>query len=150
MSNDAGGFAQGTLGPPLATFRAYRSANQAGTAATFVRIQYDTISFDQYGLVTVAPSGNQGFIIPTAGLWLIFAKLYATGGSFVQQQIFKNGTAVAEGTYSTGDGTNQKVFIEDSVQVNGSDLIEIRGYGSGTPSFQGGTLNTYVYGIKVA
>jgi hypothetical protein len=150
MSNDAGGFPQGVLGPPLSTFRAYRSANQAGTLLTFVRLQYDTISFDQYGLVTVAPSGNQGVIIPTAGLWIIYAKVQASGGGFVQQAIFKNGISTCEGTYNSGDGTNQKIMTEDFIQVNGSDQIDVRAYGSSSGTFTGGSLATYVFGVKIS
>jgi hypothetical protein len=150
MSNDAGGFAQGMLGVPLATFRAYRNANQTGVISVYTRVQYDTISFDQYGIVTVAPSGNQGVIIPTAGLWAIYAKAQVSGGGFVQQSIFKNGVSSGEGTYSNGDGTNQKAMVEDIIQVNGSDQLEIRTYGSAAGTFIGGQLATYVYGIKIA
>jgi hypothetical protein len=149
MSTDTGNYPASQIGLPLLFFRAYLGVNQAGgVGLPFVKIKYDTISFDQYGCVNAAAGASQGVITPPPGMWMIVAKTYVSGGGQTQQGIWKNGTQVSEGTYGPGDGTNSKNIVEDLLALNGTDALEVRSYGSAGGTYQSGSINTYVYGVR--
>ena len=113
--------------------RAYLSADQTLTAATWTKINLDTESFDIGGCFN---TGTSKFTPTAPGIYRIEACL--TGSSSgtmtdISINIYKNGAKCSDGVYGTAGAAWRRVTTSDLVAMNGtSDYIELYGYIAGT------------------
>ena len=119
------------IGP---TARAYISADQTLTNATWTKISLNTESFD---IGSCFDTSNGRFTPTIPGVYRFEAALSATsaGGSLSDASIniYKNGSKYSDGVYGTSGTSTRRVVTADLVQLNGiSDYIELYGYISGT------------------
>ena len=96
--------------------RMYRSAAYTSVASTATRIPYDTVTYDPYGMATVAAAaGTQCFTIPVAGLYRLTSQTHIQGAATAGRSYAqRNGTG-------TVDVTSSVVF--DIIQPANSQLV---------------------------
>jgi hypothetical protein len=115
--------------------RAYLSADQTLTAATWTKINLNTESFDIGGCFD---TGTSKFTPTVPGIYRIEACLLGTSSgtmSDISINIYKNGAKYSDGGYGTSGAEARRVTTADLVSMNGtSDYIELYGFinGSGT------------------
>jgi hypothetical protein len=120
----------------MPAFSAYGSANQAVTSATTTKITLDTEIFD-----TANCFASSRFTPNVAGYYQINGKTRVTGtGCTSNVAIFKNGSQLILGNYSSATGAPIFSVVSTVVYLNGStDYIELYGYADttvGNPTFQ--------------
>ena len=120
-------------------FRAYLSANQSISSATFTKINIDTETFDTNSCFDTT---NKRFTPTVAGYYQVngVMRAYGTPSSFMQVLLYKNGTGYESGQLDEYANTNAglQMTLSTLVYLNGTtDYIELWGYVSGTtPSYQ--------------
>ena len=127
-------------------FEATLSANQDISDATYVKIQFNTETFDTDGCYD--NSSNYRFTPTTAGKYYVYARVQCdaqASANLVQgnAQIYKNGSRIAltQMNFAGNNPENIGASIYNIVDMNGSsDYLEIYGYcddNAGTPTIRG-------------
>lgn len=119
-------------------FRAYRSTTQTPTNATYVKIQFNTESFDTNSCYD--PTTNYRFTPNVAGYYLATIRLgWTTEASTGYCAFYKNGTNVSIGGRGTGFVQSQDFFY-----MNGTtDYLEAYVYTESNASIGGNSDGSF-------
>ena len=113
--------------------RAYLSADQTLTNATWTKINLSSESFDIGGCFDTS---TYKFTPTVPGIYRVEACLSVTAGTSVADtsiNIYKNGAKHSDGAYGVSSGVYRRVVTSDLVQMNGTtDYLELYGFISGT------------------
>jgi len=133
------------------TFSAYLSSNQAISATTETRVNFDTESWDNNSWYDNAT--NYRFTPLRAGYYLIIASIGYTGISDVSRvevRIRKNGTVICFPCITGRSGNTQDLHhqVPMLVSMNGStDYIDVAGYSINGGNMIGGADDTFFQAI---
>ena len=130
--------------------RAYRNTDQTLVAdATFVKIAFDTVTFDTSGL-TAFVVGTNRFVAPRAMRVRVYAKTNIGGNLATTNplylSIYKNGLVAAQFRTFMPDNSAPDLTVSDTIALVKNDYIEAfaRADGSGTHTISGSTDTTFI------
>jgi hypothetical protein len=122
--------------------RLHRATNFNLGAAAWTPVQFDTITWDEYGLLTL--NSNNVLTCPLAGMWQVNGGLNMTGmGSRLIAEVVKNGVEYARGVDVNASIIGSAAI--DTVPLVVGDTIQFSGYsGTAQTLAAGGTYSIYV------
>jgi len=127
--------------PKAVAFSAIKSSAQSMTSATWTKVTFETEEFDTAGFYNTSTSRFQPTI---AGYYHITATLaFMSGvGNATLSRIYKNGSWFKNGTYhymTQSHLDDIMGYTSILLYLNGTDYIELYGFGIGITSLSGGT-----------
>lgn len=110
----------------LVAAKYHMSAN--ATPGANVQINFDTKDYDSHGAVTTG-AGAWKFTAPISGKYRVTGYWNMSGGSSGAIEIFKNGSAITDNAFATGNNTGN---YSEEIQLNAGDFIDVRSTGATT------------------